>query len=98
MANISGQIAQNLNSKLKIHFELQNQILRKPELKSFIRKISKTKDFKQNFIHKPKFSQILFFNKVERKKILEKFNLSSNTQIQFGFKATINNTSINNIY
>ena len=79
MANISGQIAQNLNSKLKIHFELEKQIFRKPELKTFVRKISNSKDFKQNFILKPKFSQILFFNKEERKKILEKFNLSSNS-------------------
>ena len=66
-------------------------MFRKPELKTFVRKISNSKDFKQNFILKPKFSQILFFNKEERKKILEKFNLSSNSQIQFGFKAIINN-------
>ena len=49
----------------------------------------------RNFINKPQNSQILFFNKAERQKIQEKFAMTSNTQVEFGYTATINNISKN---
>ena len=46
---------------------METQTIRKPELNTFIKIISKSKDLKSNYVHQPKFSQIMFFNKVERK-------------------------------
>ena len=94
-SNISGQIAKNLDFKLKIHFELEVEHIRKPELKAFVQKNSQSKYIHRNFINKPQNSQILFFNKAERQKIQEKFAMTSNTQVQFGYTATINNISKN---
>ena len=37
--NLSGQIANNLNNKLKVHFELKDNLIRKPELKAFVAKV-----------------------------------------------------------
>ena len=37
--NLSGQIANNLNNKLKVHFELKDSPIRKPELKAFVAKV-----------------------------------------------------------
>ena len=65
-SNISGQIAKNLDFKLKIHFELEVEHIRKPELKAFVQKNSQSKYIHRNFINKPQNSQILFFNKAER--------------------------------
>ena len=92
-SNISGQIAKNLKVKLKIHFELETENIRKPELKAFVQKNSQSKYVQRQFIHKPQFSQILFFHRGERQKIQEKFGLCSSTQVQYGYTATINNIS-----
>ena len=48
----SWQIAKNLDAKLKVHFELEVQNIRKPELKAFVQKISQRNYSKRNFIHK----------------------------------------------
>ncbi len=45
--NISGQIASNLNLKLKIHFELKDRSFTKQELKQFVEKISDNKQRKK---------------------------------------------------
>ena len=37
--NLSGQIANILNNKLKVHFELKDSPIRKPELKAFVAKV-----------------------------------------------------------
>lgn len=56
--NISGQIAENLNAILKVHFELEDEAIRKPELKCFVERLLQPKY--SNGIHEPKLSQIFF--------------------------------------
>ncbi len=92
--NISSQIANNLNLKLRIHFELQDVIMRKPELKLFVQKNFETKFTNKYGLCDPIITRELHsFDKLEQKLIREKLTLSPDSKITFSHNATINNIS-----
>ena len=63
MADISDQIAHNLNLKLKIQFELEKQMFKKPELKTFVQKISIQKILNKILFTNQSFTEFYFFTK-----------------------------------
>ena len=92
--NISRQIADNLNLKLKVHFEFQDVSIRKPELKSFVEKIMTAKTNNKYALCEPILSkEQIFFDEMERNLIRVKFGLPSHSKITFSYNATINNIS-----
>ena len=94
--NISGQIASNLNLKLKVHFELKDRSFTKQELKLFVEKTSDNKQRKKTSIIEPSFTKCLTtFPKHEQSLLKDTFELLSTSSINFSHKATINNTSNN---
>jgi hypothetical protein len=92
--NLSGQIANNLNLKLKVHFELKDITIRKPELKAFVEQLSNKNNSLSSFIHEPRFiKQICTFTRKEQDLIKQILRLSWNSNVTFSHTATINNTS-----
>ena len=92
--NISSQIADNLNLKLKIHFELQDLIIRKQELKDFVQKMMPSKTNNKYCLTEPILTkEQLWFDKLERNLIKDKFDLPPHAKITFSYNATINNIS-----
>ena len=92
--NISSQIADNLNLKLKIHFELQDVIIRKQELKDFVQKMMPSKTNNKHCLTEPILTkEQLWFDKSERNLIKNKFDLPPHAKITFSYHATINNIS-----
>jgi len=59
-ANLSSQIANNLSFKLKVHFELNDITIRKPELKAFVEQISTNKDNTRLLLHEPRFTKQIY--------------------------------------
>ena len=92
--NLSGQIANNLSFKLKVHFELNDITIRKPELKAFVEQISTNKDNTRLLLHEPRFTkQICTFTKKEQDILKKKLKLAWNSSVIFSHTATINNIS-----
>ena len=92
--NISSQIADNLNLKLKIHFELQDVIIRKQELNDFVQKMMPSKTDNKYCLTEPILTKgQLWFDKLERNLIKDKFDLPPHAKITFSYNATINNIS-----
>ena len=92
--NISGQIANNLNEKIKAHFEQQDIIIDKEELRAFVDKLSKRDWSNKIHLQDPvRHGSITSLKSpVEKCLIKEAFRVKDEYLITYSYKAVINNT------
>ena len=94
-SNLSGQVANNLNIKIKAHYENRDIIIDKKELREFVQKYSHNDWYNKTQLETPIIKGLVSsFKSNERTLIKEFFQLSNFNAISYSFKSTLNNISM----